>query len=470
MRRLARENALAAAGAASGVTMLAWLGLYGFGWNDYEVEAKPALDALTSGHVLRFLQLAPAYGGSLLERAPFALLPGLWGGGALAVYRAIAIPCLASAAALGLWLVTRMRASDRSGRAARALALALFVANPLTLEALEVGHPEDLMVGALCIAAVLLAAHGRPLSAGLVAGLAIAGKEWALVALGPLLLALPAGAPRADARREGARPTARGQDRRGGLLGAAICLLGAAAGAGAVLAPFVAAGGDRFLAVTRGAASTSSAIFQPWQIWWFLGHHGPLVRGTFGDVKPGYRTAPGWVGPLSHPSVIAAAALLAAAAWALRRSSVRRTAGAARVPTAQERAQAALLLLALVVLVRCLLDTWDTSYYLLPGVFALAAWEALAAPQRPPAAAWLAALLGWASFAWLPGRVSPDAQSALFLAWALPFAAALALRLYAPARLAAIGHALARALGRAGRLVARVPAAAGREAGLTRSS
>ena len=104
--------------ACAGCAVTAWLGLYGFAWNDYETEAKPAFDALVAGHVSSFLALAPAYGGSLVERAPFALLPGLWGGGALAVYRMVALPCLLAAAVLGVWLVTRMRTAG-AGRLAR---------------------------------------------------------------------------------------------------------------------------------------------------------------------------------------------------------------------------------------------------------------------------------------------------------------------------------------------------------------
>src|SRR6202453_351909 len=113
MRRLARENALCTFLAGAGCATMAWLGLYGFGWNDYELEAKPSFEALTHGHVLEFLRLAPAYGGSLIERAPFALLPGLWGGGQLAVYRMIALPCLLASAALGVWLCAQMREHER---------------------------------------------------------------------------------------------------------------------------------------------------------------------------------------------------------------------------------------------------------------------------------------------------------------------------------------------------------------------
>src|SRR6185312_10342493 len=92
---------------------MAWLGLYGFAWNDYETEARPAFDALVHGHAIEFLRIAPAYGGSFVERAPFALLPSLWGGGDLAVYRMVALPCLLAAAALGVWLVARMRNEGR---------------------------------------------------------------------------------------------------------------------------------------------------------------------------------------------------------------------------------------------------------------------------------------------------------------------------------------------------------------------
>src|SRR5207302_3873578 len=108
MRRAVRENALCALVAACCSAALAWLGLYGFAWNDYDNEVRPALDALVHGHLGGFLQLAPAYGGSLVERAPFALLGHLWGGGELAVYRMMALPCLLAAAALGGCVVATM--------------------------------------------------------------------------------------------------------------------------------------------------------------------------------------------------------------------------------------------------------------------------------------------------------------------------------------------------------------------------
>ncbi len=399
--RAGRENVVCVLAAACGSAAMAWLGLYGFAWNDYEVEARAPLEALVHGHLTEFLRMTPVYGGSLVLRAPFALLTDLWGGGELAVYRMVALPCLLAAAALGVWLVADMR---RRGRPplARGVALALCVANPLTLSALEVGHPEELLGGALCVAAVLLAARGRALWAGLLLGAAVANKEWALLALIPVLLALPS-------RR-------------------LVCLLSAAGVASAILAPpaLVHAGG--FLAVTRATATPSSSIFQPWQIWWFLGHHGAVVRGTFGRIKPGYRTGPSWTGVLSHPLVIFVMLPLGGLLWG-RRHRGRGIVGE----------HEALLLLALLLLLRCMLDTWDTTYYMLPFLLALSAWECRG-ERGLPALALSATVLAWIDFQWLRYHASPDVQAACFLLWTLPLAAGLALRLYAPATLARLAR------------------------------
>ena len=68
-----------------------------------------------------------------------------------------------------------------------------FSANPVTLYALQDGHAEELLGAVLCVAAVLAAQRGRGGLAALALGLAIANKQWALLAIGPVLLALPPG-------------------------------------------------------------------------------------------------------------------------------------------------------------------------------------------------------------------------------------------------------------------------------------
>ncbi len=394
-----RDNALCAFVAGASSAAMAWLGLYGFAWTDYENEARPAFHALVQGHVLEFLRLAPAYGGSLIERAPFALIPGLWGGGELAIYRVVALPCLLAAVALGVWLVSRMRAEGHSSFS-RALTLGVCVANPLTLRALELGHPEELLGGCLCVAAVLFASRDRPLPAAVLLGLAIANKEWALLAVGPVLLALPA-------------------KRR------LPCLAVAGAVAMVILAPLALVSSGGFVAGTRGIAAPPATIFQPWQVWWFLGHHGALVHGLFGAPKPGYRIGPAWAGAVSHPLILFMGAILTATLWLTRR----RAHSGDETPLAEPNA---LLALALLLLLRCVLDTWDTIYYLLPFVLALLAWEIRRFATRPPVLALSVTVLAWISFQWSPTHISADMQSALFLAWSLPLAGALAVALYAP--------------------------------------
>jgi hypothetical protein len=407
MRRALRENALCAFFAALACATMAWLGLYGFAWSDYEVEVRPAYEALVQGHVGRFLSLAPAYGGSLVERVPFALAPSLWGGGALAVYRMVALPCLLATVALGVWLLARMRAQGRP-TLARAVALGVCVANPITLRALEIGHPEELLGGCMCIAAVLLAGRrtsGRDhsLLAGVLLGLAIANKEWALLAVGPVALALPPG------RR-------------------LRCLLSAGAVAVAVLAPLALSASGGFLASTRAAAApAANPIFQPWQVWWFFGHHGAAVHGLFGAAKPGYRTGPAWTGAISHPLVLLVGLAVAGGLWPRARR--------AALPEQQ-----ALLALALLLLLRCLLDTWDTVYYPLPFLLALLAWEVGRPGRNPPMLALCASVLVWVSFAWIGEYVSADLQAAFFLAWTLPLAAWLGSQLHAPRQTAPAPH------------------------------
>jgi hypothetical protein len=376
--------ALLASGAA---LLLARSGLLGFALNDYDHEAAPAYLALVHGHVGDFLARSPAYGGSLIIRSPFALLPSAWGGGELAVFRAAAAPCLLAGVVLGLMLVSRLLAAG-VGRGTCAIALLLCSANPLTLRALDLGHPEELLGAGLCVAAVLLAGNRRPVLAGVLLGLAISNKAWALLAIGPVLLALP--------------------DRR------TLALLVAGGVAAAIMAPL-------FLFAPHAAqpqgAGASGVIFQPWQVWWPLGSTGEVVRGFDGNIKVGYRAAPLWLSPITHPLIVAVAVPLSLL-WA------RRAAG--------RPWEDALLLLALLFLLRCVLDPWNTSYYALPCVMSLLAWEVLRF-GRAPVLSLAVTMVSWATWQWLPPLVSPDIQSLLYLGWSLPLVGFLGWRLYAPA-------------------------------------
>jgi hypothetical protein len=372
--------------ALAGVAMMCFLTLQGFAWNDYDTEVSAAFRSLMAGDIHGFLAQAPPYGGSLVLRAPFASAAAALGGGELAVYRAVSIPCVLAVALLGLVLVRRMGEQGRAN-GARALVLGLCVANPVTISALEIGHPEELLCAALAIGAVLAAIDRRTVLAAVLLGLAIATKSWAVLAIGPVLLALPA-------RR-------------------LFALVLAGAVAVAVVAPiFLAAASPVGLA---GSASITGPIFVPWQLFWFLGDASHAVIGGNGLPKPaGYRAAPEWLSPLTHP-LIAFLVVPLSLGWA----RVHRA--AARVGN-----ENVLLLLALLLLLRCVLDPWNIIYYELPFLLALLAWEALCRPERLPVVALAASAVVWVTFKHAPGWLSPDMQTTLFLAWALPLIAWMA--------------------------------------------
>jgi len=382
-----RDQGPALAFAALGVWAMSYLALYGFGWNDYESEVTPAYDALTAGHVWEFLKLAPGYGGSLELRAPFALLPGLWGGREVAVYQAVSIPCLIAAALLAVWLVGRMRALG-NGRLACATTLGLCVANPVTLYALQDGHAEELLGAVLCVGAVLAAQRGRANWTAVLLALAIVNKQWALLAIGPVLVALPA------------------HRRRTIAIAAAIALCF-----------YVPLWLPAYAAHSGGAGALNGAgagtIFQPWQLWWFLGSHGPVVRDAFGTVKVGYRTPPAWIQAIDHPLVVALGVPVTLVALARKGTD-------------------AMALLTLLMAIRFAFDTWDTVYYTLPFLIALLSWESLAR-RRPPLASLAASVVVWLVFVVAPEHVSADAQAAIFLALALPTLLTLAVAVFAPA-------------------------------------
>jgi hypothetical protein len=194
--------------------------------------------------------------------------------------------------------------------------------------------------------------------------------------------------------------------------------------------------------------SDSGVIFQPWQLWWFTGHHGEVVHGLYG-VKEGYRASPGWIASVGHPVVILVPLVLSAGVLATRRAGARRD---------------ALLLLALALLLRCVLDPWNIAYYHVPFLLALTAHEAYVR-RRTPVAGLLASVAVYGTMVVVEPVVSPDVSAALYLAWAVPFTAALALRVLAPQAFARLCGPLfsgaARQLPSLARLVDPSPAALG---------
>jgi hypothetical protein len=375
----------------AGVTLLATIGLTGFAWSDYDAEASGAMRLLAAGDITAFLQEIPAYGGSLVLRAPFAWVTGLLGGGELAVYRALAIPCLLAGVVLAAAIARRMAARGASRRASLVV-VALCCVNPIILPALEIGHPEELLCASLAIGAVLAASSERWLLAAILLGLAIATKAWAVLAIGPVLLAL------------------------GHRRCAALVVAGAVTFV--VLLPMALVGSAD--TIVHGSRSTG-ILFNPWQIWWPLGDLANV--GYDGAPKPGARVAPAWLSPLTHPLIAALVVPLSLLFWFARR----------RLRSGSGFGEHTLVLLALLLLLRCILDPWNCVYYQLPFLLSLVAWEALCRGDRPPVLTLSATLATWLTFQTFQPLMGPDLLCAIYLAWALPLAAWLARTAFAPA-------------------------------------
>ena len=91
-------------------------------------------------------------------------------------------------------------------------------------------------------------------------------------------------------------------------------------------------------------------------------NHPAVALAAYGAAKPGFRIGPEWAGTISHPLVVLLGAALAVVLWVSSRGN-------------RLSVQRALLALALILLLRCLADTWDALYYPLPFLLALLAWE-----------------------------------------------------------------------------------------------
>ena len=314
--------------------VLAWQAS-SFWTGDYPDEAGPVIDDLIHGRIGDFLAGRPLMGPvSLLLRAPFAALSLMTGGGGPAVlydnaYRFGVFPCALAGGLLGLALF-RIAERNRRGPLIAYSALVICTVNPLTVKAITSGHPEEILATALVLAAVLLALRERATASIIALALAIATKQWAVLAAPLVIIALPWSAAR--------KPVL------------------IAAAAGVLLAiPIVAANPDTFVSVNRDLLDVREGHTFPTSIWW------PFTARAPGS-NPVFHATPAWVGIASHPLIV----LLGLAVPLWFRRQIR----------ANPR-QAALPVLALVFLLRCALDPVDNSYYHLPFLLTLVAADVL---------------------------------------------------------------------------------------------
>lgn len=319
------------------VAVAVWIAFQQSLYGDWKADTAPAIHALTSGDVGRYLS-AEAMMGPLatLVQAPFATI----GSSLQSEFQWSCIPCLLAAAALGLYLaeIARHRGVGTPGRF---LIATLTLLNPLTFAALQAGHPEEILTAALAVGAVAVAAQGHGLRGGLLLGLAIASKQWAVMALFPVLLVLP-----------------RARLRSAGVAAAVVAVL---------MLPGLIAAPDSFMNVQSNAASGGS-IATIWSVWFPLTGLDAVAVGH-GAIAEVHRL-PAGIEPLTHPLIVATMFLLPLAIC-LRRGRL------------ALNGTEAMALLALLALLRCLLDPLDNSYYHEPLLLALFGWDALSGDRLP---------------------------------------------------------------------------------------
>jgi hypothetical protein len=372
---------------------------------DYFADAGGPIDALVRANLHEFFANQPLMGPlSLLVRAPF--VAAVFHSSESAVYYAGVVPCVAALAGLTFGLLRRMERDGRS-ESDRAIVVAVLLLSPLTVRAIHWGHPEEILGSVLCVAAVICAARGGGLLPGLLLGLAFATKQWAVIAGVPVLLAAP--------REQRLRLVA---------AGAAVALV--------FTAPLYLGNPDRFMQVLRAAASADPQAHlhtiaetgpkppgihvTPTNLWWPASTAHESAAGTI------YMQAE-ILGRLSHPLIVLLPIPLGLLLWRRR----------GRLDVAD-----AASFLALLFLLRGLLDQMSLDYYHVPVVVALAV-----AAARGGTADVRRALLGTAglglAFA-LPAasmyEVSANAplKAAVYLAVGVALALSLAWRLFARRR------------------------------------
>lgn len=352
------------------------------GGNDFYKEAWPPYRLLFHGHVLGFIRSGPAYTGSLVLRAPFAAVAALFGAGRLASYIATALPCVFAPAVLAAWLVPYRRKSHetlRAGQPRRVWPLDLFMLTPAAIICINEGHPEDILGAALCVAAVLLAQRGSARAAGIMLGIALINKSWAIIAV-PLVIALMP----ADRRRAG--------------FGTAVVV------AAVVMIPVEVIRMTGSNGGGTGLGGGVGGIFLIPQLLWFFGRNS-------------------WVAREGHFILIAVGWMVTVAWWWSRVHGSRERPGAAD----------ALMILALVFFLRAVLDPWDNGYYFVPFMMAIMTYE-----DRGgfPKLTWsfVIMLLIFIPPEGLLNALGNNGHAAVFAVWALATIAYFSRRAFTPSR------------------------------------
>jgi hypothetical protein len=240
----------------------------------------------------------------------------------------------------------------------------------VTVAAIQRGHPEELLTAALVLGAALAAIRARSIWAGILLGLALGTKQWALLAAAPILIACHPG-----------------QRLRAALVAGLL--------AAVLIAPLAVGDPERFTTNNRMAQGGWYHASR-FSVWWPLGSEQRVGGDPAGKGSFTIRRLPAHWTTFARPLVVLLSVALSLAFWRRR-----------RVP------EDTLALLALILLLRCLLDPTNNDYYHAPFLVALVAWEGVRV-RGLPVLSLLAAAALWATISspWL----SPQALGAHFYA------------------------------------------------------
>jgi hypothetical protein len=396
--------------AALAVGMSVHYGLLG----DYEADAAPAFEALTRGDLHGFFSSHGLMGPfALLARLPFVLAANLGDASMLDRYRWGAAACLLASVILALVVAPMMR---RAGQPTYACVIAavLLVANPLVVKALQFGHPEEILGAALCTGAMIAAMKRNAVLAAILFALALTTKQWALVIVGPMLVAVFV--YRLPRRR----------------FAAVLLITGLA-----VVAPFFLSDPGGYVDAQGRAGSIPVTSWQPaspYSVWYPVTPTKSIrIRPVDGRSVVRVRPVPPFVAAVAK-KVIVIAAFLLTVPLILRRRRLSAT--------------DPLLVLAFALLLRCVLDPFDNPYYHLPFLLAFLAWETLSVRGVPVVASFvsLSFLLQTRLTEIFTSVPAYTVHCVAYLAWSLPLLGFMAVHLYSPALGQRISQRVSRAL------------------------
>lgn len=370
----------------------AWLASRATSMGDWGADGGPAIEALAAGHVGRYLSWSGLTGPfATVVQAPSVALSG---GSGVVAYQWAVFPCLFSAGLVGLYL-GRVAGRRGASRLAQAVLPVLFLLNPITFEALALGHPEEILTAALLVAALAAASEEHSARAALFLGLAVASKQWAVIGFLPVLLVLPA-------RRL-----------KAGIVAVAVI--------GVLFLPSVAASPGSVLGAQKVAGGVpQNGVAGPLSVWYPVASSTTVVSSVNGEhFIAQVEHAPSLAASVSHPLIVLLAlALPLAVAW--RRG----------LPLSPSDGFA---LLALLALLRCALDPVDNLYYHEPLLLAFIGWDAVS-PRTAPLRTLLAVATALAfSSAW-HGDTGLTALNAFYLLGAGALGAWLVSSLLGPIR------------------------------------